>query len=125
MATVLIVEDDEQVRVFAESYLRRHGHRTVSAETAEEALAVLERVNVDLLFSDIALHGDGFAGIRLARQATRERPGIKVLYAGARELTDGVKSLLADRSAVLAKPYTVGQLRDVVTAQVAAGPHVD
>src|SRR5437879_380256 len=44
MATVLIVEDEDQVRVLAESYLREQGHQTVSAATAEEALPVFEVV---------------------------------------------------------------------------------
>ena len=54
MAVVLIVEDEEQVRLLAESYLQEQGHQTVSAATAEEALAALEATErVDLLFTDI------------------------------------------------------------------------
>ena len=40
MGTVLIVEDEDQVRVLAESYLREQGHQTVSAATPEEAAAL-------------------------------------------------------------------------------------
>jgi len=110
---VLIVEDDPQVRVFAESYLRRQGHRTMSARSAEEALILLDRGGrIDVLFSEIALSGDTLAGIRLARQAARGRPGIKVLYAGDHAVADRVKPLLSDVSLVLEKPYTVEQLRN-------------
>lgn len=73
MATVLIVEDEDQVRVLAESNLREQGHQTVSAATAEEALAVFEVVTrIDLLFIDIALRGDLHGGLAVARQE-RER----------------------------------------------------
>jgi CheY-like chemotaxis protein len=124
MATVLIVEDDKQVRVFAESYLRRQGHRTMSAETPEEALALLDRAEeVDVLFSEIALHGDGLAGVRLARQAARGRPGIKVLYAGEHARAERLKPLLFEASAVLEKPYTVEQLRNGLVGQIRRGAH--
>jgi len=59
MASVLIVEDEDQVRVLAKSYLREQGHQTVSAATAEEVLAVFEVVErIDVLFTDINLRGD-------------------------------------------------------------------
>jgi hypothetical protein len=40
MARILIVEDDEQVRVLAESILQEHGHTTLSADTLEQAIAL-------------------------------------------------------------------------------------
>jgi len=120
MATVLIVEDEQQVLVFAESYLRRQGHRTMTAATPAQALALLDAgAAVDVLFSELKLGGDDHAGIRLARQATRSRPGMKVLYVSEHELTDGLRPLLTETSAVIEKPYTVGELKDVLTAQVA------
>ena len=42
MAVVLIVEDEEQVRVLAEAIIRELGHETLTAGTAEQALAVVE-----------------------------------------------------------------------------------
>ena len=117
MATILIVEDEMQVRVFAESYLRRQGHRTISAETPEEALALIEVVDgVDVLFSEINLENDALAGLRLAQHAARRRPGMRVLYAGEREISDRLKLLLGVTSSVLEKPYTVGELKHGVSA---------
>ena len=50
MARVLIVEDEEQVRVLAQSYLREQGHYTLSAATPVEALAALGVADgIDLL----------------------------------------------------------------------------
>ncbi|MBV9558585.1 MAG: hybrid sensor histidine kinase/response regulator, partial [Pseudolabrys sp.] len=58
MGTVLIVEDEDQVRVLAESYLREQGHQTVSAATPEEALAIFDVVDrVDVMFTDVILKG--------------------------------------------------------------------
>ena len=115
MATVLIVEDEKQVRVFAASYLRQQGHRTMTAASVEEALTLIEAVDgVDVLFSEVKLKGDGLAGVRLAKQAARRRPGMKIVYVAEHEATDGLKSLLATPAAVLAKPYCVGDLKNAV-----------
>ncbi|MFZ0609988.1 MAG: response regulator [Xanthobacteraceae bacterium] len=115
MAVVLIVEDEEQVRVLAESYLQEQGHQTVSAATADEALAALEATDdVDLLFTDIGLHGDIHAGIELAKRAVERRPGLKVLYTTGQGVTDGMLALFVPCSEVLPKPYTVDQLQGVL-----------
>jgi DNA-binding NtrC family response regulator len=112
MAVVLIVEDEEQVRVLAESCLQEQGHQTVSAATAEETLAALDATErVDLLFTDIALHGDLDAGLDLAKQAVERRPELKVPYTTGQGVTDGMQALFVKGSAVLPKPYTVDQLQ--------------
>ena len=70
MAVVLLVEDDDHVRVLVESYLKELGHKVLSAVTRQGAMAVLEETpNVDLLFTDMEVMGDVQAGIELARQA--------------------------------------------------------
>ena len=113
MATILIVEDENQVRVFAESYLRQQGHRTISAASAEEALALIDALDgVDVLFSEMRLNDDALAGVRLAKRAARRRPGLKVVYAAEHHVTDGLKPLLVAPAAVLAKPYRVSDLKN-------------
>ena len=122
MATILIVEDEKQVRVFAASYLRQQGYRTISAATPDEALALVESVDgVDVLFSEIRLEDDTLAGVRLAQQAVRRRPDMKVLYASEHEISERLRPLLGESSIVLEKPYTVAQLKRGVSARLAAG----
>jgi CheY-like chemotaxis protein len=71
MATVLLVEDEDQVRLLAESYLEEQGRQVLSARTPEGTLAILQnKVAVDLLFTDLELKGDIHAGIHLADAAT-------------------------------------------------------
>jgi len=112
MAVVLVVEDEEQVRVLAESYLQAQGHQTVSAATADEALAVLNVTErADLLFTDIGLQGELHAGLDLAKQAVQRRPELKVLYTTGRGVTDGMIAMFVEGSALLPKPYTVDQLQ--------------
>jgi CheY-like chemotaxis protein len=60
MAIVLVVEDEDQVRVLAESYLEEQGHEVLSADTPAGALALLRRSPaIDLLFTDLDLKGGG------------------------------------------------------------------
>jgi CheY-like chemotaxis protein len=123
MATVLIVEDEDQVRVLAESYLREHGHQTVSAATAEEALAVFEVVTrIDVLFTDVGLRGDGHGGLAVAKQARQRQPDLHVLYTTGQAVTDGMKAMMVEGSAVLEKPYTVEQLQTALTAHFGVAP---
>lgn len=118
MAVVLIVEDEEQVRVLAESYLQEQGHQTISAATEDEALATLEATeHVDLLFTDIGLHGDIHAGIELAKRAVGRRRGLKVLYTTGQGVTGDMLALFVEGSAVLPKPYTVDQLQKILANQ--------
>ena len=115
MAIVLIVEDEEALRVLAESYLQEQGHETISAATPGEALAALDvSARVDLLFTDIGLQADVHAGIELAKQAVERRPDLKVLYTTGQGVTDGMLALFVPASAMLPKPYTVDQLQTIL-----------
>jgi len=124
MGTVLIVEDEDQVRVLAESYLREQGHQTVSAASPEEALAVFDTVDrVDVMFTDVILKGDIHAGISLAKEAVQRRPDLKVLFTTGSAVTDGMKAMMVERSAVLEKPYTVDQLQTALSVHFGINPH--
>jgi DNA-binding NtrC family response regulator len=123
MGTVLIVEDEDQVRVLAESYLREQGHQTVSAASLEEALAVFDTVDrVDVMFTDVILKGDIHAGIALAKEAVQRRPDLKVLFTTGSAVTDGMKAMMVERSAVLEKPYTVDQLQTALSVHFGINP---
>ena len=111
MATVLIVEDQEQILTLAQSFLEEQGHRTLSAATADEALAILTGSEaVDALFVDIVLNGDTQAGLELAIRAVELKPRLKVVYSTGLSVTDDMKAFFVSGSAVLEKPYTVDQL---------------
>ena len=116
MANILLVEDEEQVRVLAESFLQTAGHTTLSAGSVDQALALLEtEQSVDLLFVDLKLQGDNEAGLALATEAVKKRPDLSVLYTSALGVTDGMIALFVEKSAFLPKPYTVEQLATVLS----------
>jgi PAS domain S-box-containing protein len=78
--TVLVVEDEAEVRNIAVKFLQAIGYDVVAAASAREALEKMltTGTDVDLLFSDIVL-GSGMNGIELAREACRIRPRLAVL----------------------------------------------
>jgi CheY-like chemotaxis protein len=121
VATILIVEDQAQVLVLAQSLLEEQGHRMLSAATPDDALAILTgREAVDALFVDIILNGNMQAGIELAKRAVELKASLKVVYSTGLPVTDDLKALLVPGSVILEKPYD--QLLTSLSVHVAAGP---
>ncbi len=77
---ILVVEDEESVRMLVRRQLGRLGDRPVMASDASEALAELDRSRgVALLLTDVVLPG-GMTGVDLAREAVARREELKVLF---------------------------------------------
>jgi two-component system cell cycle sensor histidine kinase/response regulator CckA len=128
VAVILLVEDEEQVRVLAESFLQTAGHITLSAGSIEQALALFASSEpIDLLFIDLDLKGESEAGLSLAAKAVEMRPELKVLYTSGQAVTDGMAALFVKNSAFLPKPYTVEQVGTMLSIKFdfrsSARPH--
>ena len=106
IATILVVEDDPDIRALAVESLALIGYRVLSAADGVAALALLESsAAIDLLFSDIVMPG-GLSGTELARCARRLRPEIKVvLTSGYAQHPAAEPALESEIDAFLAKPY--------------------
>jgi DNA-binding NtrC family response regulator len=78
--TVLLVEDDVQVRALLAAVLRRHGYRVLEAGNGAEALALAEQHGgvIDVLLSDVVMPGVG--GRQLWERLAPRRPKMKVLF---------------------------------------------
>lgn len=78
--TILVVEDDADLRAYLADVLRSLQYRVLLASNASFALDVLsaEEAQIDLLLTDIVM--PGMTGRELAREAQRRRPNMKVLY---------------------------------------------
>ncbi|MBU2098466.1 MAG: response regulator, partial [Gammaproteobacteria bacterium] len=78
--SVLLVEDDELVRRYAEKQFRELGYRVISASNGAEALSLLNTHKpVDLLFTDVMMDG-GMNGPELAKAALEIQPALPVLF---------------------------------------------
>ena len=80
--TILVVEDDADVRAYSTEALRELGYEVLEAEDGASALALLdapEATRIALLFSDVVLPG-GMTGADLASAARSLHPELKVLF---------------------------------------------
>jgi DNA-binding NtrC family response regulator len=119
--TVLIVENETQVLILAESILQRAGYETLTAATVAEAQAVINSDRkIDLVVTDIMLRNHPEGGITIGKLVSQYRDDrVPILYTSGRELTDGMKSLFGANSKFLPKPYTEHQLTDAVASLLA------
>ena len=115
MARILIVEDNDAMRVFLAQALARIGHDVDTAPDAESAEVMLTSKAVDLLVADIELPGEN--GVELARRAVRRFPDLRVIFVtGFTELAAQSSDFVARRTRILSKPFGLSDL----TTQVAA-----
>ena len=78
--TILVVEDETDVRALAVALLKDLGYEVLDAANGESALAILEQgPSIDLLFTDVVLPG-GMSGPLLAEQVKERRPETSVLF---------------------------------------------
>jgi CheY-like chemotaxis protein len=124
--TILVVEDDEDVRAYSTDSLRELGYSVLEATTAGMALQVLRNhPEVVVLFTDIGLPG-GMNGRQLAEEAKKLRPDLKVLfttgYARNAIVHDG---RLDPGVELVAKPFSQTvlseKLRDIIDAKSSPG----
>jgi CheY-like chemotaxis protein len=115
--TVLVVEDDAQVRRLTASRLEDLGYRVVQCADGARALQVIESAqSVDLLFSDVVMPG-GLNGRELAEAARQRRPNLRILLTSG--YADGALAERAANSAtfsILTKPYTKRALAERIRA---------
>ena len=106
-ATILLVEDDTQVRDYVEWILSAEGYSVLSASDGREALEILEQhTEIRLMCTDVVMPGR-MDGMELTREAQRRLPGLKVLvisgYASEASLRE---ALDWSDTAWLPKPFT-------------------
>src|SRR5581483_10455059 len=109
--TILVVEDDEDVRNYSTGSLRRLGYRVHEAGDSASALEILKQDHaIDLLFTDLGLPGQT-NGRQLAESAREIRPTLKVLittaYAGGALMHDGRVDAGIE---LLNKPFSFAEL---------------
>jgi PAS domain S-box-containing protein len=110
--TVLVVEDDPDVRAFTAEALSEHGYRVLAAADAPAAWAVLEQEPVDLLFTDIGIPG-GANGRELGYKAQRRWPALKVLFTTGHAHNAFIHEERLDRNVeLIRKPYTQTSLAE-------------
>ena len=107
--TVLVVEDNEDVRNVVVTTISDLGYRVLTAENGVQALALIDSdAKIDLLFSDVAMPG-GINGFDLARQAMNKRHQLRAVFTSGYAQTGGSGAVQADYPLIM-KPYRRAEL---------------
>jgi CheY-like chemotaxis protein len=111
VATVLLAEDDPEVREILAEALSYAGHQVTKVPDGESALLMLTRAHFDLLLTDVRMPGklNGFA---LARETRKLYPGTKIVCATGYATEQASER---DCDVLLHKPFSVMSLLKAVT----------
>lgn len=115
MSRILVVDDEEPLRLLVARGLSLDGHSCLMASDGAEALDILEaeQGRFDLLLTDIRM--PLMDGIALALAAKQQFPDLTImLMTGYAEQRERAKSLESIVSEVMAKPFTIAELRATV-----------
>ncbi|CAA7617499.1 PAS domain-containing sensor histidine kinase [Magnetospirillum sp. SS-4] len=119
--TILLVEDEDAVRLFGARALRNKGYTVIEARSGEQAVEVLRGDDaIDMLISDVVM--PGMDGVTLARFVRMERPAIKlILISGYSEdvARDGIDPDAGIH--FLPKPFSLKQLAGAVKQVMTEG----
>jgi CheY-like chemotaxis protein len=118
MATILLIDDKDSVRMVYQMALKRAGYRVLTAENGQQGLRLLEHQEVDLILVDIFMpEMDGLELIPLLRKT---RPANKIIAISGRSdqsnHLDTAKYLGAH--ATLKKPLNLQELLHAVSSQL-------
>jgi len=122
--TVLVVDDEPEIRKLVTAMLTQNGYRVLTADTGENAVRLF-RSNPDvvLLLTDVV--APGMSGPMIADQIAALKPDVKVLFMSGYDGTQVVQRYVVEKGySLLIKPFTVEQLeakvRDVMGTAMAS-----
>ncbi len=116
MATILITDDEPNIRTTLATYLRGQGHDVEVAGDGDEALAALARRRFDIVFSDVRMARIG--GLALLAEITRRAPETAVVLMTAyATVAQAVEAIRGGAHDYLVKPFGLEQI-DLVLARV-------
>jgi DNA-binding response OmpR family regulator len=119
---VLIVEDDESVRMMLHEGLHRDGFEVVVASNVRDALKLIANEAFNVLLSDLhmPLAGDGFTLVSAMRHTHPD--ALTVILSGYPAVDEAMAAILSQADEIFAKPIRIGALKELIRTRLAA-PH--
>jgi DNA-binding NtrC family response regulator len=112
--TVLVVDDEAEIRKLVTAMLAQNGYRVLTADTGENAVRLFRsNPEVELLLTDVG--APGMSGPMIADQIAALKPDVKVLFMSGYDGTQVVQRYVVEKGySLLIKPFTLEQLEDKV-----------
>jgi CheY-like chemotaxis protein len=116
---VLVVEDDDSVRLMLHEGLHRDGFEVVLASNVRDALRLIATETFDVLLSDLhmPLAGDGFTLVSAMRHTHPN--ALTVVLSGYPALDEAMSAILSQADEIFAKPIRIGELKELIRARLA------
>ena len=112
-ATVLIVEDEDLLRLATSRILRKKGFSVIEASDGSAALDIIRaQDHIDVILLDITL--SGATSREVFKEAQRLRPDAKVIVTSAYKEEAAAASLIARIERFIRKPYSLGDVVDTI-----------
>ena len=109
MATILIVDDEKNIRTHLATYVRGLGHTAETAADGPAALAAVERGAIDVVLTDVRMAG--MDGLALLREIRRRQPDVVVVLMTAyATVPQAVEAMRAGAYDYLVKPFSLDQV---------------
>jgi DNA-binding NtrC family response regulator len=114
--TVLVVDDEPEIRKLVGAMLTASGYRVLSADTGENAVRLFKsHPETELLLADVV--SPGMSGPMIADEIAALKPDIKVLFMSGFDNTQVVQRYVVEKGySLLVKPFTMDQLAQKVRA---------
>jgi len=111
---ILVVEDDEAVRMMLHEGLQRDEFEVVVASNVRDALKLIANESFDVLLSDLhmPLAGDGFTLVSAMRHT--HPAALTIVVSGYPALDEAMSAILHQADEILAKPVRIGELRELI-----------
>jgi len=115
---VLVVEDEPLLRLYATNIVEEAGFIAIEAQSADEAVAILEsRSDIALLLTDVQMPGS-MDGLKLAHAVSKRWPPIKIVVVSGHVMLD--QEYLPKNSRFFGKPFRaekmIAKLREMIDA---------
>ncbi len=119
---VLIVDDDDSVRLMLQEVFQRDGFEVVGASNVRDALRHIAAETFDVLLSDLhlPLAGDGFTLVSAMRHTHPD--ALTVVISGYPALDEAMSAILSQADEIFRKPIRIGPLKELIRARLEA-PH--
>ena len=110
-ATVLVIDDDDDVRQFIAASLQEYGHRVIEAGSGREGIARFVEASPDLVILDFVM--PGMSGAEVASHILATKPDQPLLFVSGYSETDAIRKVAPDAD-ILAKPFRAAMLDEAV-----------